>query len=275
MPDAAADSLVPIATHTDETDRRPAMNRPVGVVFDTDGVITRTAEVHEAAWAEMFDEYLAGLPTDVLPPERRGPFSQDDYRRYVDGRKRYDGVALFLESRGLHPPAGDVDDPPGAETIHGLGNRKNQKFLKLVAERGVQPYESTLEFVRRLRYLGVKVAAVSASENCELILASAGAGDLFDTRVDGITAREMDLPGKPDPAMFLEAAIRLGVPPDRAAVVEDAIAGTEAGRRGGFGLVVGVDRTGHPDDLVAAGAHIAVSDLSEVQIADDRRWYFD
>jgi alpha,alpha-trehalase len=251
------------------------MNRPIAAIFDTDGVITRTADVHRAAWGEMFDEYLAGLPPDVLPAERRGPFTLDDYRRYVDGRKRYDGVALFLESRGLHPPVGDVDDPPDAPTIHGLGNRKNEKFLKRVAEDGVRPYESTLEFVRRLRYLGVKVAAVSASENCELILASAGAGDLFDTRVDGITARELGLAGKPDPAMFLEATIRLGVPPDRAAVVEDAIAGVDAGRRGGFGLVVGVDRTGHPEDLVAAGAHVAVSDLSEVQIADDRRWYFD
>ncbi len=265
MPDPAADP---------DDARRPAMNRPVAVVFDTDGVITRTAEVHQAAWGAMFDEYLASLPPEVLPPDRAGPFTDEDYRLYVDGRKRSDGVALFLRSRGVEPPPGTPEDPPDVATVHGLGNRKNQKFLQIVAERGVQPYESTLELVRRLRSLGVKTAAVSASENCELILTTAGAIDLFDTRVDGVTAREMGLAGKPDPAMFLEAAIRLGVPPDKAAVVEDAIAGVEAGRLGGFGLVVGVDRTGHPEELLASGAHIAVSDLSEVKIADDRRWYF-
>lgn len=251
------------------------MNRPVAVVFDTDGVITRTAEVHQAAWGAMFDEYLASLGPDVLPPDRAGPFSEEDYRLYVDGRKRYDGVALFLESRGVLPPPGDPDDPPDAATVHGLGNRKNQKFLQLVAERGVQPYESTLRFAQRLRSLGVKLAAVSASENCELILEAASAADLFQERVDGITAREMGLAGKPDPAMFLEAAFRLGVPPDRVAVMEDAIAGVQAGRRGGFGLVVGVDRTGHPEELLVAGAHITVSDLSEIKVADDRRWYFE
>jgi alpha,alpha-trehalase len=253
---------------------RRFMDRPAAVAFDTDGVITRTAAVHAAAWAAMFDGYLASLPVDVLPPDRRGPFTQDDYRRYVDGRKRYDGVALFLASRGLHPPPGDIDDPPDRPTVHGLGNRKNQQFLRILAEDGVQPYESTLTFVRRLRAVGVKVAAVSASENCALILAAAGAGDLFDTRVDGITARELDLAGKPDPAMFVEAAHRLGEPVERTAVVEDAIAGTEAGRRGGFGLVVGVDRTGHPEDLLASGADVTVSDLAEVTVDDAGRWTF-
>ena len=167
-------------------------------------------------------------------------------------------------------PRGEPSDPPDRDTVCGLGNRKNDAFRAQVREHGVEPFESTLVLARRLRGRGIRTAVVSASENCAAVLAAAGADELFDVRVDGLDAAELGLAGKPDPALFLEAARRLGVEPGRAAVVEDALAGVEAGRRGGFGLVVGVDRTGHADALAAHGADVVVADLASLDV-DDRR----
>jgi beta-phosphoglucomutase family hydrolase len=235
------------------------------VVFDTDGVVTDTASVHAAAWKRLFDEYLAERARGT--GERFVPFDIDeDYRRHVDGKPRYDGVRDFLASRGIVLPEGDSSDPPERETVRGLGNRKDAFFLTHIREHGVTAYGSTVELVRRLEDAGFGTAIISASRNMLEVLAAAGLGGLFEVKVDGRDAEALGLPGKPDPAVFVEAAGRLGVEPPRAAVVEDALAGVEAGRRGGFGLVVGVDRVGHSDALRAAGADVVVRDLSELRV---------
>ncbi len=240
-------------------------------IFDTDGVITRTATVHAAAWKQMFDDFLAQRAAAAGTPFV--PFSDTDYRIYVDGRARYDGVSAFLESREIALPWGHPNDPPDAETVCGLGIRKNDEFVSYVATHGVEAFESTLTFVRSLRELGIRTAAVSASENCRTVLEAAGAHDLFDVRVDGLDAAALELPGKPDPALFLEAASRLGVEPEAAAIVEDAIAGVRAGRRGGFGLVVGVDRVGDADALTGAGAHVVIGDLAQLVCGPGGWWH--
>ena len=233
------------------------------VVFDMDGVVTRTAAVHAAAWKQLFDDFLerraaaAGLDWT--------PFDADtDYRVYVDGKARYDGVRSFLSSRDITLPEGAPDDPPDAETVCGLGNRKNGYFIDQVERHGVQPFESTVRLVRCLQQLGIGAAIISASENATVILSAAGIGTLFPVQVDGLVARRLSLPGKPDPAVFLEATRQLGSVPDRAIVVEDALAGVEAGRRGGFAHVIGVDRTGYPEALRASGADVVVPDLADV-----------
>jgi alpha,alpha-trehalase len=229
------------------------------VVFDMDGVVTETASVHAAAWKRLFDEFLAarGQP----------PFDTDaDYRRYVDGKPRYDGVRDFLASRAISLPEGDPADPPDRETICGLGNRKNGYFREELRQNGARAFPTTIDLVRRLGEAGIGTAIISASKNMGEVLAAAGAADLFPVRVDGLDAGRLGLPGKPDPAVFVEAARRLGTAPARTAVVEDAIAGVTAGRRGGFALVVGVDRTGHADALREAGADVVVSDLGEVDL---------
>lgn len=238
-------------------------------IFDTDGVITRTATVHAAAWTALFDEFLRAWAERTGEPF--AGFTPEDYRRFVDGLPRYEGVRRFLESRGITLPTGSPSDPPDAMTVCGLGNRKNDAFLAEVAAHGVEPFDTTLAFVRALREAGVRTAAVSASENCAAILAAAGADGLFDVRVDGLDIRALDLAPKPEPDLFLEAARRLGVRPADAAVVEDALAGVEAARRGRFGLVIGVDRTGHPDDLLAHGADLVVTDLAELRVDADGR----
>ena len=257
---------------TDPAARRP--NGPVeqvgAIIFDTDGVVTRTATVHAAAWKTLFDGYLEDRAEATGASFE--PFDDEDYARYVDGRARYDGVTAFLMSRGITLPHGDPSDPPDRETICGLGNQKNERFLAELRDHGVEPFESTLGLVRSLRRLGIRTAAVSASENCAAVLEAVGASELFDARVDGIDAAALGLAGKPDPALFLEAARRLAVPRDWAAVVEDALVGVEAGRRGGFGLVVGVDRTGHADALAACGADVVVSDLAELHVDAQGRW---
>lgn len=238
-----------------------------GAIFDTDGVITRTAEVHERAWQLALDEVQVELGATGRP------FSHEDYLELLDGRPRYDGVAAFLASRGIELPLGEPGDAPDTSTVCGVGNRKNARFVATIAREGVRPYDSTVELVRRLRSLGVGVAVISASRNCEAVLAAAGVDDLFDARVDGIVSAELELAGKPDPAIFLEAARRLGVAPGEAAVVEDARSGVAAGTRGGFALVVGVDRSGSRDELLDAGAHVVVEDLREVRVDDDRSWH--
>jgi alpha,alpha-trehalase len=239
---------------------------PDAAIFDTDGVVTRTAEVHERAWRRVLDE--ATVHHGVLG----APFEHSDYLRHLDGRSRYDGVAAFLSSRSIDLPWGSPEDPPAMDTVCGIGNMKNVRFREAISVEGVEPYESTLAFIRRLRDEGVGVAVISASRNCAEVLAAAGASDLFDARVDGLVAAELQLPGKPDPAVFLEAARRLGVTPGRSAVVEDSLAGVAAGRRGGFGLVVGVNRTGVADELERAGADVVVADMSQLRVDERRRW---
>ncbi len=238
-----------------------------GAIFDTDGVVTRTAEVHERAWQLALDEVQVEFGVTGRP------FTHEDYLELLDGRPRYDGVAAFLASRDIELEWGAPDDPPDAPTVCGVGNRKNERFVATIDRDGVRPYDSTLDLIRRLRALGVGVAVISASRNCAAVLAAAGADGLFDARVDGIVSAELGLAGKPDPAIFLEAARRLGVAPDEAAVVEDARSGVAAGARGGFAVVVGVDRGGSPDELRRAGAHLVVGDLGEIHVDDDRSWH--
>jgi alpha,alpha-trehalase len=234
------------------------------VVFDMDGVVTDTARVHAAAWKRLFDDWLRAWAART--GEVFAEFTDGDYRSYVDGRRREDGVAAFLASRGVRLAWGGEDDLPGRDSVVGLGRRKNDYFLEAVAVDGVRAYGSTVRLVHDLTAAGVGVAVVTASRNADAVLEAAGLGDLFAVRVDGTTAAALGLPGKPDPAIFVEAARRLGAEPDRAAVVEDAIAGVQAGRRGGFRLVLGVDRTGHPDALREAGADVVVADLAEVVV---------
>ena len=247
---------------------RPTISRERfdAVVFDLDGVVTRTSLVHAAAWKALFDSYLktraAHEGRDFVPFDDR-----TDYRLYVDGKPRYDGVRDFLRSRGVELPWGDPSDPPERETVCGLGNRKNVFFNAEVRERGVQVYDSTVALLGDLRAAGLKTGLISSSKNTAMILEVTGLGHLFDVRIDGVVAQELGLDGKPDPAVFLEAVRRLGVPPARTAVVEDALSGVEAGRRGGFGLVVGVDRLGQAEALRAHGADVVVQDLDEVTLS--------
>ncbi|MFJ3660195.1 HAD family hydrolase [Streptomyces sp. NPDC090119] len=229
-------------------------------LFDLDGVVTKTAVVHAAAWKETFDAFLR----DHEGPDAR-PFDEvADYDEYVDGRPRADGVRSFLKSRGIELPEGGPDDPPDAGTVQGLGNRKNELLLAKIRTDGVEAYEGTLRYLAAVRAAGLATAIVSSSANCQDVLRSIDAEDLFDVRIDGVVAAERHLPGKPKPDTFLAAAKDLGVPPERAAVFEDALAGMDAGRAGGFGYVVGLDRTGQADALYAHGAHIVVEDLAEL-----------
>ncbi len=225
-------------------------------LLDLDGVVTRTAEVHAAAWKRLFDPYLTQ------------PFSAEDYRRYVDGRPRLDGIRCFLASRGLSLPEGSPEDGAGAETVWGLGQRKNAAFLEALERQGVAVFPAAVGLLERLRAAGFRTAVVTASRNGAAVLKAAGLEHLFDARVDGVEAGRLGLPGKPAPDTFLEAARRLGVPPTRAVVLEDAQAGVEAGRRGGFGRVLGVRRSGPEGALVAAGADVEVTDLSTVRVEE-------
>ena len=231
------------------------------VLFDLDGVLTATARLHAASWKRMFDDYLRGRASARGDPFR--PFEMPDYARFVDGRPRYDGVRTFLASRGIVLDDGDPGDPPGIETVCGLGNRKNAMFADLLASEGVAVYDGSLAVVRHLLRNGVRAAVVSSSRSCEAILHAAKIADLFELRVDGQVAAQQGLAGKPAPDTFVYAARVLGVAPSRAVVVEDAIAGVEAGRAGGFGLVVAIDRTGASEALAQAGADHVVTDLGD------------
>ncbi|MFD4143280.1 HAD family hydrolase [Streptomyces sp. NPDC058572] len=232
-------------------------------LFDLDGVLTRTAKVHAAAWKEMFDDYLRRRA------EREGtsfvPFDAvRDYDEYVDGRPREDGVRTFLSSRGIVLPDGAPGDGPDEETVSGLGSRKNDLVLRMIREQGVEAYEGSVAYVRAARDAGLRRAVVSSSANCRDVLAAAGIEDLFEERIDGIVAREQRLRGKPAPDTYLAAARALGAEPGTAAVFEDALAGVEAGRAGAFGIVVGIDRTGQAAQLRLHGADVVVKDLAEL-----------
>lgn len=233
------------------------------VLFDLDGVLTDTASLHAAAWKRMFDEFLQRWSEEHGHPFV--PFTiETDYLRFVDGKPRFEGVASFLESRRIVLPEGEDTDAPDADTIHGLGTRKNELVLRLIDEEGARPFDGSIAFVRHVREAGLKTAVVSSSRNAGPVLAAADLTDLFDDRVDGVVAAELGLPGKPSPDTFLEAARRLGTTAARSVVVEDAVVGVEAGRLGGFGFVIGVDHEGDPDRLMAHGADVVVDDLGEL-----------
>jgi beta-phosphoglucomutase family hydrolase len=234
-----------------------------GCLFDLDGVLTQTAKVHDAAWKEMFDAYLRQRAQHT--GEKFVPFDPvEDYDEYVDGKPRADGVRSFLASRGITLPEGQDDDPPTAETVHGLGNRKNEILLRRIKQDGVEAYPGSVTFVRAVRDAGLPRAVVSSSANCHDVLVAAGIDDLFDARIDGIVAEREHLRGKPAPDTYLAGARALGLKPTAAAVFEDALAGVASGRAGGFGFVVGVDRVGQADALKQHGADIVVTDLSEL-----------
>jgi beta-phosphoglucomutase family hydrolase len=235
-------------------------------LFDLDGVITQTAKVHAAAWKEMFDEYLRGRAQRTGEPF--APFEQHDYEAYVDGKQRADGVRSFLASRAIELPEGAPDDPPAAETVTGLGNRKNELVLALIRRDGVEVYDGSVRFVDAARDAGLRCAVVSSSANTREVLRSVGLTERFEVIVDGVVAARERLPGKPAPDTFLAAARELGVEAREAAVFEDALAGVEAGRAGAFGVVVGVDRVGQAEALRAHGADVVVGDLAELLRAD-------
>jgi beta-phosphoglucomutase family hydrolase len=229
-------------------------------LFDLDGVLTPTATVHDRAWRETFDAFLAGRDGAGFTPFD----PKADYEEYVDGKPRADGVRDFLASRGITLPEGADDDPPDAATVHGLGNRKNARALELIRTEGIAPYPGSRRYLEAARQAGLRRAVVSASANCHDVLVAAGIEHLLEIRVDGVTATDRHLKGKPAPDTFLEAARQLGVDPQHAAVFEDALAGVEAGHAGGFGYVVGVDRVGHADALRKHGADTVVTDLAEL-----------
>jgi beta-phosphoglucomutase family hydrolase len=232
-------------------------------LFDLDGVLTQTAKVHAAAWKEMFDEFLrerAGAGGEEFRPFD----AVEDYDEYVDGMPRYDGVRTFLRSRGIELPEGTPADPPTAQTVHGLGNRKNDLVLALIREGGVEAYEGSVRYVHAAREAGLRCAVVSSSANAREVLEAAKIDELFDEVVDGVVAGREHLKGKPAPDTFVAGARKLDLEPSAAAVFEDALAGVAAGRAGAFGYVVGVDRTGQADALRSHGADVVVTDLAQL-----------
>jgi beta-phosphoglucomutase family hydrolase len=232
-------------------------------LFDLDGVLTQTAEIHAAAWKEIFDAYLRERATKT--GERFVPFDAvADYDEYVDGKPRGDGVSDFLASRGIELPVGEHGDPPSAETVHGLGNRKNELVLSVIRESGVEAYEGSVRYLQAAQQARLRRAVVSSSSNCRDVVVAAGIEGLLEVRIDGIVAERQHLRGKPAPDTFLAGARALGVVPAAAAVFEDALAGVSAGRAGGFGCVVGVDRIGQAEALRMHGADLVVADLAEL-----------
>ena len=247
----------PATKHAISRDRYDA------VLLDLDGVITDTASIHAACWKQMFDEYLQNRAAQRGEVFR--PFDIAlDYGVHVDGKPRFDGVRDFLTSRGIRLPEGSPDDPPEAETVDGLGNRKNDLVNKIIEDKGVEPYEGSVTFIRQLRHQGFKIAVVTSSQNCTAVLKAAKLDHFFDLQVDGNVIHAEHLAGKPAPDTYLRAAKLLGVEPSRAVVIEDALSGVEAGSAGGFGLVIGVARRGNAEELRRHGAHLVVNDLGEL-----------
>ncbi|MBK7021940.1 MAG: beta-phosphoglucomutase family hydrolase [Candidatus Microthrix parvicella] len=232
------------------------------VLFDLDGVITPTADVHRRAWTDMFNGFLAGL-------DGQQPFTDDDYVKFVDGKPRADGVRSFLSSRSIDLPDGDADDPAAAHTVAGLGTRKNDRFNEILQRDGVDAYPGSIALLDALKPAGLRLAIVSSSRNARAVLSAAGLLDRFEVIVDGNVGAEAHLDGKPAPDYFLHAAAALNAAPEHAVVLEDAISGVQAGAAGTFGLVIGVDRGAGHNALVNAGAHQVVSDLDELLPAGD------
>ncbi len=236
-------------------------------IFDLDGVVTKTMPTHALAWKKAFDEFLSqhqGNDSAVRPFD-----IETDYMIYVDGKPRLEGIKSFLQSRKISLPAGDPKEAPGFRSIHALGNLKNGYFLEKVKKDGVEVYQSTLEFIRKLKAQGIKTGIISSSKNCALILDSAGLAEMFEVRVDGVDLIKLNIPGKPAPDMFLEAARQLGAEPSRTVIIEDAVSGVEAAKAGGFGLVIGISRLGNRKDLLQYGAHVVVNDAAEISVAHD------
>jgi beta-phosphoglucomutase family hydrolase len=229
------------------------------VLFDLDGVLTPTAELHKQAWTAMFEEFL----DEYVGPEH-DPFTEADYLAHVDGRPRFDGVRTFLQSRGIQLPEGNRDEPPGSGSVSALGNRKNAIFTELLRTEGIEPYPGSVRLLDHLARLDVPAAVVSSSRNAREVLSAARLADRFAVVADGVLAAERDIPGKPAPDLFLAAAEKLAAPPESAVVVEDAVSGVAAGRAGGFGLVIGVDRGAGRDALLENGADLVVDDLGEL-----------
>ena len=242
---------------------------PEGAIFDLDGVVTDTAVIHFRAWKQTFDALLADLRGDDFEP-----FEHDrDYVPYVDGRPRYDGVAGFLTSRDIELPYGKVDDEPGKRTVCGIGNAKNAAFREIVDSGDIPVFDSTVALVDRLLDAGVKCGVASSSRNCRHVLKQTGLLDRFGTVVDGTDSRELGLEGKPAPDIFVTACERLSVRPDRSLMVEDAYSGVEAGRNGGFALVIGISRNGDLDGLRDRGAHMVGEDMAEISFEQIMEWF--
>jgi beta-phosphoglucomutase family hydrolase len=233
-------------------------------LFDLDGVLTDTASVHQAAWREMFDAFLRERSQRDRDEAAFQPFTSSDYEEYVDGKPRLDGVRDFLASRDITLPEGSADDPADADTVNGLGRRKNDIVLRRLHDDGVTVFQGSLRYLQAATDLGLRRAVVSASANAQQVLDAAGLSQYLEVRVDGITIKDQQLRGKPSPETYLYAALQLGVPPAQCAVFEDALSGVAAGRAGGFGYVVGVDRVGQSDALTANGADVVVTDLGDL-----------
>lgn len=238
------------------------------VLFDLDGVLTKTAQVHASAWKKLFDNFLEQHAT------KTGglfiPFDIDtDYLRYVDGKPRYDGASAFLSSRGIAIPWGAAEDGPDVQSVCALGNLKDHYFMLQLKKEGVEVYASSIALLQKLRALNMKTAVTSSSNNCREVLEAAGISQLFDAHIDGLDITRLKIKGKPAPDGFLEASRLVGVEPARAVVIEDAIAGIEAGRAGLFGCVIGIDRSGHAEALREAGADVVVSDLAQVTVTEE------
>jgi beta-phosphoglucomutase family hydrolase len=242
------------------------------VVFDLDGVITKTARVHAAAWKETFDEYLRSREKHDGEPFREFTHEKD-YLPYVDGKPRHEGVQSFLESRGIDIPFGDPRDLPERETVCGLGNKKNEKFREVLKKDGAEVFDPAVALIRDLKANGIHVAVASSSKNCKFILESVRLDGLFESRVDGAVSAELGLKGKPEPDIFIRAAENVGSSPEKAVVVEDAVSGVQAGRKGGFGLVIGVARENNEEELKNSGADVVVTSFQNVDTGKIEEWF--
>ena len=236
------------------------------VVFDLDGVITKTAKTHAAAWKKMFDDYLKEKEKEHGKPFNE--FTQKDYLEYVDGKPRYKGVESFLKSRGIDLPWGDVKDAPGKETVCGLGNKKNEAFREVLKKEGAEVYPSTVKLLKELKNAGIKLGVASSSKNCKAVLEAVDLEKYFETRVDGVVSAELGLNGKPEPDIFTTACENMGVSPENSIVVEDAVSGVQAGSKGNFGLTLGIAREDNIEELRKNGADVVVEDLEEVNGLD-------